>query len=280
MSYVDRFKGLVGRGMLNSNDVESTHDQDPNEYFEPPGPPNLQLNLSSDHFEKTLIRKRHELFLAAVFAVVLQVGLIAIAAVTVYHEGTRERINHEPEEHGFPSFVAGSVLLVFGMLLCSLAVEQSTTERSWKVVDSKTEELDYYPRLIWLQQSQTVSDQSFDPYAILAGPKKKIVTSSRIEDTQAKDDKSDPSSPEKDDDASSDTEDERVSCFTYPPGRLSHPQPSNQIIRHIEHRKEPRPGNSSPLSASLLRAVALWHSSSVSVHSHIRTRLLSLSAFS
>jgi hypothetical protein len=162
------------------------------EYFEPPGPPNLQLNLSSDQFEKALIRKRHELFLAATFAVFLQLALIAIAAVTVFWGSVRESLEFEPTGYGFSCYVVGSGLLAFGMGLCSLAVEQSTSERAWRVLEDEKkpkfedEELKQYPRLIWLQQSQTVSDQSFDPYAILAGPKRHVVTSSRIEDTTEK----------------------------------------------------------------------------------------------
>ena len=37
-------------------------------------------------------------------------------------------------------------------------------------------------RVIWLQKSQEVSDQSFGGYAILGGPKYHIITSSRRED--------------------------------------------------------------------------------------------------
>ncbi|RSM02893.1 hypothetical protein CEP52_007769 [Fusarium oligoseptatum] len=49
------------------------------------GPPNLQLNLSSDHFDQNTLKKRHELVLAAVAAVLLQAGLIVVAATTAYH---------------------------------------------------------------------------------------------------------------------------------------------------------------------------------------------------
>ncbi|KAK5652908.1 hypothetical protein OQA88_9386 [Cercophora sp. LCS_1] len=176
-------------------DVEATDSgDDTDEYDDPPRPPNLQLNLSSDHFEKAWMRKRHELFLAALFAVVLQLGLIAIAVATVHNETFKSQIRYEPKSYGLSSYVVGSFLLVFGMGLCSLAVEQSTTERSWKVLEKKSEaegrtpddELKHYPRLVWIQQGQTVSDQTFEPYAILAGPKRYVITSSRIEDTKDK----------------------------------------------------------------------------------------------
>ncbi|KAK0622796.1 hypothetical protein B0T14DRAFT_494379 [Immersiella caudata] len=188
--YLRRAKRFLGIDKT-TEDVESP-DGRLDEYFEPPGPPNLQLNLSSDQFEKALLRKRHELFLAAVFAVFLQSALITIAAVTVIWDSVRESLEFEPTGYGFSCYVVGSGLLAFGMGLCSLAVEQSTSERAWRVLEDEKEpkveeeELKQYPRLIWLQQSQTVSDQSFDPYVILAGPKRHVVTSSRIEDTQGK----------------------------------------------------------------------------------------------
>ncbi|KAF2995700.1 hypothetical protein E8E13_003650 [Curvularia kusanoi] len=45
--------------------------------FKLPGPPNLQLGLSSDQFETRSIKKRHEIFAAAVIAVILQLGASA-----------------------------------------------------------------------------------------------------------------------------------------------------------------------------------------------------------
>jgi hypothetical protein len=139
------------------------------------------------------LKKRHELFLAAVFAVALQLGLIAIAVVTVLHGPTRASLS-EPKVYGVPCYVAGSFLLSLGMGICSLAIEQSSVEFSWttevekeKPTSSHNESkrgLDVCPRLIWLQQGQTVNDQTFEPYAILAGPKRYIVSSSRIEDAK------------------------------------------------------------------------------------------------
>ena len=192
--YLRRFSGLLpgGRFLGSKMDIESPESRK-GIHFDPPGPPNLQLNLSSDHFENTWMRKRHELFLAAVAAVILQLGLLAIAAITVFHEETRNATDFEPKEHGFPAYLIGSLLLAFGMGLCSLAIEQSTTEKKWRVPESSDgrataagDKLLIYPRLIWLQQGQTVSDQSFKPFAILAGPKRYVMTSSRKEDVRDK----------------------------------------------------------------------------------------------
>jgi hypothetical protein len=172
--------------------------------FERLGPPNLQLSLSSDQFEKGAFTKRHEIVMAAVAAVILQAGLISIATVTVFHGRTRRAIAVEPENYGYPCYVIGTVLLCIGVGICARAVERNTTEYAWQVLEEKERNpprnnggedtltpstatkngtsVDYYPRLFWLQKKQEVSDQAFDGYTILAGPKRHIITSSRRED--------------------------------------------------------------------------------------------------
>ncbi|KAJ3540951.1 hypothetical protein NM208_g4824 [Fusarium decemcellulare] len=147
------------------------------------GPPNLQLNLSSDHFDQGWLKKRHELFLAAVAATIIQTALIAIAAVTAFYLSPNSSNFLESKVYGFPCYVAGTVLLSLGVGACSFIVERSTTEHSWDVLPG-SETKDRAPRLLWLQQNQTVNDQAFDGYAILAGPKRRIVTSRRVDDVK------------------------------------------------------------------------------------------------
>jgi len=179
------------------------------------GPPNLQLNLSSDPDSGT--QKRIELFVAGTVAILLQAGLLVIACITVFYTPVKRVLAYEPPVYGLPCYVGGSVLLVLGMGLCSLAIEQSTKEYSWTrdksqsysslnssigTLDSrKPKELEveitnhdvrtasgklkFQPRLFWLQQSHTVSDQSFDPYVILAGPRRYVITSSRVEEVKS-----------------------------------------------------------------------------------------------
>jgi hypothetical protein len=190
-NFFKRLKGPKNRTRKNQLNCKNT--------FKWLGPPNLQLGLSSDQFEKGLPKKGHEVFIAAVVAVVLQASLIVIASVTIYHERTRRAISFEPKDYGYPCYIAGSVLLSIGVGICSLAVERNTVEYDWKVlarnksgeesaherisaIGNQTDISDS-PRLLWLQQSQEVNDQSFSGYAILAGPKYHVITSSRIEDT-------------------------------------------------------------------------------------------------
>lgn len=173
-----------------SRPSDSTTNLRPVPNFERVTPPNLQLNLSSDHFSASRIKKRHELFSAAVTAIILQAGLIAIAVITVYHEPTRDSLGSAHKPWGLPCYVVGTVLLSVGIGICSRSVERSTTEKSYRIPGSwssgyKTaEELHSCPRLLWLQQDQTVNDQAFGGYTILAGPKRRVVTSRRYEDAE------------------------------------------------------------------------------------------------
>ncbi|KAK5659028.1 hypothetical protein OQA88_1115 [Cercophora sp. LCS_1] len=158
--------------------------------FESLTPPNLQLNLSSNHFTGSRVKKHHELFLAALIAVLLQAGPITIPVVTMYHPPTREALGSF-QPWGVPCYVAGSALLSLGIGICSRSVERSTVEKVYNIPKKwrrsrakKTHSVDLAscPRLLWLQQNQTVNDQAFDGYAILAGPKRRIVTSRRGDD--------------------------------------------------------------------------------------------------
>ncbi|RSL58762.1 hypothetical protein CEP53_006033 [Fusarium sp. AF-6] len=154
------------------------------------GPPNLQLNLSSDHFDQNTLKKRHELVLAAVAAVLLQAGLIVVAATTAYHLNPGSPGLFEIKVYGFPCYAVGSVLVSIGTGICSFIVEHSTIEHSWEAVNragpktngEKTKPQHNAPRLIWVQRYQTVNDQSFKGYVILAGPKRRVVTSRRDDD--------------------------------------------------------------------------------------------------
>jgi hypothetical protein len=173
--------------------------------FEKLGPPNLQLGLSSDQYEERKFTKRHEIIVAAVAAVILQAGLISIATVTVFHDRTRRAISVEPEVYGYPCYVIGTVFLCIGVGICARAIERNTTEFDWQVLEEKERKplgsdagecisnhktamehippVKDCPRLFWLQKKQEASDQAFDGYTILAGPKWHIITSSRLEDT-------------------------------------------------------------------------------------------------
>lgn len=172
------------------------------------GPPNLQLNVASGVSSPE--QEEIELFTAATFALALQLALLVIAVVTVYHEPTKTSIRYKPPRYGLPCYIIGSVLLFTGMALCSYVIESSTSEVMWKRQSKGNQSADSQhagafarifswtmgrkptttrvgsrsPHLIWIQQSQRVSDQFFGSYVILGGPKRCVITSSRQEDVR------------------------------------------------------------------------------------------------
>ncbi|KAF4460772.1 hypothetical protein FALBO_12442 [Fusarium albosuccineum] len=173
-------------------------------------PPNLQLNLSSNHFDSRKLRKRHEIFLAAIAGVLLQTGLIAIAAVAAYHLNPKPSSLFESKAYGFPCYAAGSVLLSLGTGAVNCAKENTDGEKM-TTVEKSLKSRENAPRLIWLQQCQTVNDQSFKSYAILAGPKRRVITSRRGDDVKRHQQSQDPTS--KDDSGSS--EDKKTQAFLF-----------------------------------------------------------------
>ncbi|KAG5754659.1 hypothetical protein H9Q70_002679 [Fusarium xylarioides] len=145
-------------------------------------PPNITLNLASDHFDSNRMRKGDEIFIAATIAILLQTGLIAIAAITAYRVSPNSSSIFKSRVYGFPCYAVGSLLLSLGTGLCSFVVEHSTDEYSWEVQNNgKPVTKDIAPQLIWLQQKQKVSDQSFNGYVISARSKRRVITSSRRE---------------------------------------------------------------------------------------------------
>ena len=125
-------------------------------------------------------------------AVVIQLILIGIAAVTAFYFSSTGSPWLESKIYGFPCYCAGSVFLSIGTGLCSFIIEKNTVEWHWQIKGKERPEpssvIDKrypngsYPRLVWLQQDQTVNDQAFNGYVILAGAKRRILNSRRIDD--------------------------------------------------------------------------------------------------
>ncbi|KAF5578241.1 hypothetical protein FPCIR_11643 [Fusarium pseudocircinatum] len=140
------------------------------------GSSNLQLNLSSDYSDHSGLKRGQEIALAAISGVILQLGLIAIAVVIAFYLSPTSHSLLETKAYGFPCYVAGTFMLSVGTGLCSFIVERSTVEHSLEPADSKK---DKPVSLLWVQQHQTVNDQTFKGYVILAGQKRRIITSRR-----------------------------------------------------------------------------------------------------
>ncbi|RSL42855.1 hypothetical protein CEP54_015327 [Fusarium duplospermum] len=182
-----KYQGKTYRRLQRLLDPEkhATKDQN-NQPFDFKCPPNLQLNVSTGQSSRT--RKTAELFVASTAAVALQLSLLAIAAVVAYHGPTSKVIGYENNRYGFPCYVAGSAFLCAGMAICSAAIESSTDEFVWTRSEenipkaARDSQSTRNPSILWIQQPQSVGDQTFESYAILGGLKPYILTSSRSRD--------------------------------------------------------------------------------------------------
>ncbi|KAF2449915.1 ankyrin [Karstenula rhodostoma CBS 690.94] len=92
--------------------------------------PNLQLNLPSylPSHKATI----GELWCAAVLAVFLQLSVVVVSAVTSFHPRIQQTIGRPQMNFGFWLFIAGTLCLNLGMILCSFVIEQSTREWAWR----------------------------------------------------------------------------------------------------------------------------------------------------
>lgn len=113
----------------------------------------------------------------ALLSTTLQLSVLIVSGFTVYNRAVSTRIGASSSTYGFPLFLAGTVLLVVGMLICSYTIEQSTIERSCSRKEKTTDAIG----IIWLQRKQYVNDQSFDPFLIVGGLKDYIINSTRVD---------------------------------------------------------------------------------------------------
>ncbi|KAG6994415.1 Ankyrin-1 [Fusarium oxysporum f. sp. conglutinans] len=167
-------KAIVESCQPNS-DVEEGNITIAKECEPPEGSPNLQLNLSSDYSDQMWLKKGRETAVAALIGVILQLGLVTIAAAMAFYLKPTSSSLFETKDYGFPCYVAGTVLLSVGTGLCSFIVERSTIEHSLEVVDTSKKDKPF--SLLWVQRHQTVNDQTFNGYVILAGKKRRVITS-------------------------------------------------------------------------------------------------------
>ncbi|KAF3802330.1 hypothetical protein GCG54_00003789 [Colletotrichum gloeosporioides] len=118
--------------------------------------PNISLNAHN-------LTTRAEVRAAAVWGIVIQLGLVVFAACAVYHPSlSYSKDGSTIARHAFPCYSVGTLLLVVGMLLCAHVVESSTKETQFRPSQG------IRAQLVWLQQTKTVSDQVFNSFAIYA----------------------------------------------------------------------------------------------------------------
>lgn len=96
------------------------------------------------------------------------------SGLATYHPALKFRKDDKPvQDYAYPCTAVGTVVLVFGMLLCSYVVESSTDEKRYQATD------DWKTRIVWLQQTKTVSDQVFESCMVYAKDDRQIITTSR-----------------------------------------------------------------------------------------------------
>lgn len=133
--------------------------------------PNLTLALWMQQPHKILI------WLAAISGIVLQTGVVVVAAVLTYR--LQLKIDDKaPNAYGFPLMAAGTVLLCSGNFLCAFLVGETTRERIFERQPGR--ELEQPTRMVWLQPGgQVIGDQTFDAFAYndVQNPNRQYVTS-------------------------------------------------------------------------------------------------------
>lgn len=128
--------------------------------------PNISLN-SHNQFN------RGELRVVAVIAIILQFGVVVFCGLVTYYPSLKFQKDDKPiQSYAFPCTATGTLTLVLGLLICSHVVESSTTENRYKPGPGRR------ARMVWLQKTQTVSDQHFGSYAIFAADDRELITTS------------------------------------------------------------------------------------------------------
>ena len=121
---------------------------------------------------------------AACYGIMLQVGALVFIGFSVYHPTFKNRFmkNGRPvERYAYPLMAVGTFLLTLGLLLCTAVVEMSTDEREFiSNRPGSSGDHSLKARIIWLQRSHIVSDQTFSASVIFRAPKDNKETLDRI----------------------------------------------------------------------------------------------------
>ncbi|SPN96794.1 uncharacterized protein DNG_00314 [Cephalotrichum gorgonifer] len=128
--------------------------------------PNISLNCHSYFW-------RGELRAIAVFGIIIQLGVLAYSGLAAYYPTWKfQKANNPIAGYAYPCTSIGTLVMVAGILLCAHVVEGSTVEKRYQAGNGRQ------ARLVWLQQTKTVSDQFFDSFAIFAEDDRTVITTS------------------------------------------------------------------------------------------------------
>lgn len=131
--------------------------------------PNISLNT---HRQSS----RSELRVVAAFGTILQLSVLVYSGFATYHPTLRFPKDDNPiDGYAYPCAAIGTFILVVGMMLCGHVVESSTVEKRFQAKPETNRRV----RMVWLQQTKTVSDQVFGSFAIYAKDDQTFITTSR-----------------------------------------------------------------------------------------------------
>lgn len=143
----------------------------------PKSAPNISLNLHGGS-------KEHELHCVAAIGIVLQLAILAFSGLTVYYPPLSNRLkkNGSPVmSYAYPLTAMGTIMLAVGMMICAAVIEQSTEENVWEPEEAKAKK-DLDIKILWLQKSHVVSDQTFDSFVLFGRDSRhRILTSQRTQ---------------------------------------------------------------------------------------------------
>lgn len=137
--------------------------------------PNISLNLQGAPRFK-------ELHSGMIFGILLQLRILVLSGLAVYHPKLKllfPKDGGEVQSYAYPVMASGTIILIVGILLYSLVVEQSTQDRSF-VVRAQQESITWKKGtesgawLLWLQRQHTANDQTFEPFVLFAQDKLKV----------------------------------------------------------------------------------------------------------
>ncbi|KAF4857780.1 Ankyrin repeat, PH and SEC7 domain containing protein secG [Colletotrichum siamense] len=134
-----------------------------------PDAPNISLNTHRQ-------TSRGELRIVAAFGTILQLSVLIYSGFATYHPTLRFQKDDNPvASYAYPCTTVGTAILVVGMMLCAHVVESSTAEQRFQSRPGKNLRV----RMVWLQQTKTVSDQVFESFAVYATDDQEFITTSR-----------------------------------------------------------------------------------------------------
>lgn len=130
-------------------------------------PPNIALNSEGSSSLKK------ELWWWAFIGIILQLAAIVFPALATYF-WEFSKADSDVQDYAYPCFTAGTLAVVFGVILCSHVIEGVTDEATFEPTSSAV------LQVTRLQLACTVSDQSFESFLIMNPLGNKQVRLSRL----------------------------------------------------------------------------------------------------